>query len=118
MQTPVQVSFRHLDFSPFIDSEVRKKAKTLEKFYSRITSVRVVVGPSEKRHQQGNLYHVRIDLKVPGKEIVVSHEQGENQAHEDIYVAIRDAFDAARRQLEDYVRISFKKRQKRPELTE
>jgi cold shock CspA family protein len=50
------------------------------------------------------VYHVRIDLTVPGDELVVSRDPGKDQAHEDVYVAIRDAFDAARRQLEDHAR--------------
>ena len=54
--------------------------------------------------EEGGVYHVRVDLTVPGREIVVSRDPAENHAHEDVYVAIRDAFDATRRQLEDHVR--------------
>ncbi len=110
MQLPIQVSFRHLEYSPYIARAVRKKARTLEKFFPRLTSLRVMVEPSEKRHSQGNLYHIRIDLTLPGKEIVVSRDSGLNHAHEDIYVAIRDAFRAARRQIEDHVRRNFRKK--------
>jgi ribosomal subunit interface protein len=108
MEIPVQVSFRHLDYSPFIASAVRKKVEKLERFYPRITSVRVMVELSQRRRQQGNLYHVRVDITVPGKEIVVGRDPSKRQAHQDVYVAIRDAFDAARRRLEDHVRIRFR----------
>ena len=57
-----------------------------------------------QHHHQGNLYHARIDITVPDSEIVVSRERDQHHAHEDAYVAIRDAFDAARRQLEDFSR--------------
>jgi cold shock CspA family protein len=76
----------------------------LEQYYDRITSCRVVVEKEHRRHQKGNLYRVSVDLLVPGKELVVSRKGPKNHAHEDVYVAIRDAFGAATRQLEDYVR--------------
>ena len=57
-----------------------------------------------RRHHKGNLYHVRIDLRVPGSELVVKRHPAQHAAHEDVYVAIRDAFDDARRELQDYVR--------------
>ena len=75
----------------------------LEQFFDRIVSCRVVIEAPKRRHH-GDLYHVRVDLKVPGKEIVVKRDPPEHHAHEDIYVAIRDCFDAVRRQLEDHVR--------------
>ena len=83
---------------------MREKAAKLERFYERIMGCRVVLEAVTRRHHQGNLYRVRIDLTVPGRELVVSREPGKDHAHEDVYVAIRDAFDAMRRQLEDYAR--------------
>lgn len=67
-------------------------------------SCRVLVEFVNKRHRQGNLFHVRVDLKVPGEEIVVARTAGDNHAHENVYVAIRDAFLAVERQLKDYAR--------------
>jgi hypothetical protein len=66
-------------------------------------SCRVVI-EAPKRRRHGDLFRVRVDLKVPGKEIVVKRDPAEHHAHEDIYVAIRDCFDAVRRQLEDHLR--------------
>lgn len=63
-----------------------------------------MVEAQHRHHQAGNLYHARIDITVPGKELVVSREPHEHHSHADAYVAIRDAFNAARRQLESYVR--------------
>jgi ribosomal subunit interface protein len=104
MQLPLQVSFRNMPPSPAIEEHVRERAAKLEEFHGDITGCRVVVEAPHRRHHQGNLYHVRVDITVPGREIVVSREPAAHHAHEDAYVAIRDAFDAARRQLEDHAR--------------
>ncbi len=104
MQLPLQVTFRNMEPSEAVERAVREKAAKLERFYERIMGCRVVLEAVTRRHHQGNLYRVRIDLTVPGRELVVSREPGKDHAHEDVYVAIRDAFDAMRRQLEDYAR--------------
>jgi ribosomal subunit interface protein len=104
MQLPLQISFRHMEHSEAIELLVREKAAKLDTFADHIISCRVVVEPVGKHHQQGNLYDVRIDLTVPGEEIVVTHEPSQHTEYKDIHVALRDAFDSARRQLEDYVR--------------
>jgi len=104
MQLPLQITFRHMEPSPAVEAHIRERAEALDRFYSRIMGCRVVVEASAHRQRQGNLYHVRVDLTVPGREIVVKRDPPEHHAHEDILVAVRDAFDATRRQLEDYVR--------------
>ena len=104
MQLPVQVTFRYMEPSEAIEARVRERADELDRFYGRIMGCRVVVEAPHRRHHQGKLYHVRIDLTVPGGELAVTRAPGQHHAHEDVYVAIRDAFDAARRQLEDYGR--------------
>jgi cold shock CspA family protein/ribosome-associated translation inhibitor RaiA len=103
MQRPLQISFRGLTPSESIESSVREHAERLEQF-GAVMSCRVVVEAQHRRHRKGRIYHVRVDLTVPGREIVASRDPAEHHAHEDIYVAIRDAFDATRRQLEDHVR--------------
>jgi ribosomal subunit interface protein len=100
----MQLTFRNMRPSPAIEAEVREKAAMLEEFCDRVTSVRVVVETPHRQHRQGKLWHVRVDVRVPGRELVVSREPAQHHAYEDVYVAIRDAFDAAKRQLEDYVR--------------
>jgi cold shock CspA family protein len=104
MQLPLQVSFRHMDPSEAIEAIVRERADELDTFAGDIMSCRVVVEPAGKHHEHGNLYEVRIDLTLPGEEIAVTREPGKHTEYKDIQVAVRDAFDAARRKLEDYVR--------------
>jgi len=104
MQQDLQITFRNLDHSPTVEAKIRERVEELEQFYDRITSCRVVIEEPTRRQRKGNLFHIRVDLSVPGKEIVVKRDPPEHQAHEDIYVAVRDCFDAVRRQLEDHVR--------------
>ena len=104
MQLPLQITFRNLEHSDYIEAGVREKAEKLEQFADQITSCRVVVEAPHKHHNKGVIYQVKIDITLPGKEIIVNHHSDEHHAHEDVYVAIRDSFNAARRQLEDYVR--------------
>lgn len=104
MQLPLQITFRHMDPSAALEARIRQRSEELDQFFGRIISCRVVVEKAARRHQQGNLFEVRVDLSIPGREIVVGREPGLNHAHEDPYVAVRDAFDAARRLLEDSVR--------------
>lgn len=104
MKLPLQVVFRNMESSASVEAKVRERADQLERIYDHIMSCRVVVEAHHKHHHTGNLYHARIDLKVPDAEIVASRDPGEHHAHEDVYVAVRDAFDAVRRQLEDYAR--------------
>jgi len=103
MNLPLQISFRNMHHSEALERVILKRAKCLERFYDRIMGCRVIVETRHHQHQ-GNLYHLRIDLTLPGHEIVVRREPFLHQANEDVYVAVRDAFDAARRRLEDYVR--------------
>ena len=104
MQIPLQISFRGMEPSPAVELKVRERVAKLERFSDRITSCRVVVESPHRRHHQGKLFHVRVDLTVPGNELAVSREPAQHHEHEDVYVAIRDAFDAAQRQLEDHAR--------------
>lgn len=104
MKLPLEIVFRNLEPSEAIEARLRERAEKLEKFYPDIMSCRVVVEAHHKHHHKGNLYHVRIDLTVPEAELIASREPHDHHAHEDVYVAMRDAFDAMRRQLEDYAR--------------
>ena len=103
MQLPLQITFRNLESSEAMEARVRGGAEELDEIYDRIMHCHVVVEARHRSQHKGNLYHVRIDLTVPGSELVVNREPEQHQAHEDVYVAIRDAFNAAGRQLEEYV---------------
>jgi ribosomal subunit interface protein len=104
MQLPLQVTFRDMPRSEAVEIKVREKAEKLSKFYDRIMSCRVVVQAPHLHHHQGKLFSVRIDITVPNDELVVSRDHHDDHSHEDIYVALRDAFNAAERQLKNYVR--------------
>lgn len=99
MQMPLQITIRDVDQSEALETHIRDKAKKLDEFFDHIMSCRVVVEVPHKHHHQGKQFNVRIDIGVPGSEIVVNRDHAE-----DVYVALRDAFDAAKRQLEDYAR--------------
>lgn len=95
----VQVTIRDIPHSNALEDHILNKAEKLTQYCQRINSCRVVIDQCQKHKHQGKLFNVKIDLTVPGKELVVNRKM-----NEDVYVAIRDAFDAILRQLETYVR--------------
>lgn len=99
MQIPLQITIRDMEHSDALETHIRDKVNKLEELFNHIMSCRVVVEMPHKHHRQGKQFNVRIDIGVPGSEIVVNRDHAE-----DIYVALRDAFDAAKRQIEDYAR--------------
>lgn len=122
MTFPVQITFRNLQPFPAAEERIHAEAAKLSIFSESILRCRVAVELPHLHHERGNPFHLRIDLSVPGGEIVVKHEpslhgslrkvaetRSKKQAevlapHKDIYVAIRDAFKKARRELQDHVR--------------
>lgn len=104
MEPPIQITFRNLEHSEAIEARIRERAEKLVEYYDRIMNCRVVVEGQHKHHRHGNCYHVRVDITVPDGELVASREPDEHHSYTDVYVAIRDAFDTMRRQLEDYGR--------------
>src|ERR687896_1598951 len=99
MQVPLEISTRWIDLSPPLEAELRKRADKLERHFDRITSCRIAVErPTGNHHQEGGPYRVRVDITVPGSELVANKEA------EEIYAAIREAFDAAERQVEGWSR--------------
>ena len=104
MSLEPQITFRELDPSDAVRQQVESRVAELEQFYNHIVACKVVVEAGNRQHRQGRIYHVTIHLTLPGGEVVVNRDPAEHHAHEDIQVAVRDAFDAARRQLEDHAR--------------
>ena len=122
MHRPPTITFRGIDHSPTLDAAIRARINKLETYYGAITGCRVLVEPAQRHHETGNRYHVRIDISVPGDDIVVAHEpslHASAQAIElaettrvnepdperkHVLVAIHEAFDIARRRLQDYAR--------------
>lgn len=101
MQIPLQVTMRGMERSDALDAAIHGHGAKLEQFHSRITRCRVTVEQVHRHHQQGRHFSVKIDLRVPGREIVATHDHDE-----DVFVALRDAFDSARRQLEEWAAIT------------
>jgi cold shock CspA family protein/ribosome-associated translation inhibitor RaiA len=105
MQIPLEIQFHNVDRSPAVEAAVREHAGKLEQFAQQIVHCRVTIEAPHKHHQTGNLFAVRIDLRYPGGEVAATRGPSAHHAHEDVYVALRDAFKAARRQLQDRVRV-------------
>ncbi len=104
MENPLQITFRHMEGSESVERQIRARVEELDRLDPRIIACHVTVEQDHQRHRQGNLYRVAIELKVPGRVISVGRVLASHHAHEDCHVAIRDGFDAVRRQLEDHVR--------------
>ena len=102
MQLTPEITFRGLESTPALETKVRERVDRLDRLHARIMGCRVAIESHHRHQHKGKLYHVRIDLTVPGDELVVSRAPEANHAHEDAYVAIRDAFDAMERQLESF----------------
>jgi ribosome-associated translation inhibitor RaiA len=99
MKLPLQIVMRDIPHSDAVEADIRSRVEKLDQFYPDIMRCRVVVELDGKHKHQGKQFNVRIDMTVPGSEIVVDRERGE-----DLYVVLRDAFDAAKRRLEDFAR--------------
>lgn len=128
MTNPVQITFRNMASSKALENNIRGKAAKLQSFTERIISCRVIVEAPHRHHYKGKAYVVRIVVKVPGEELTINrapkrlaaakldgesepdtsivehHQPSKHAAHQDAYVAIRDAFNAAARKLRDYAR--------------
>lgn len=116
----IQTSFRHMSASPAVAARIEAEVDKLRKYFERITYCHVVVVAPHRHHRIGRRYSLHVELGVPRGRLVITHEppartarvpveraskQDEwDAAHKDIYVSIRDAFAAARRQLKEYVR--------------
>jgi ribosomal subunit interface protein len=100
MQVPIEIRFHNMDRSAAIEDDIRERANKLERFAEDIVSCRVTVEAPHRRHRQGQLYRVAVDIRIPGGEVVASRDPGADHSHEDVHVAVRDAFSAARRQLQ------------------
>ena len=106
MQVPLEISFQNSEPSEEIRSEIERHAKRLEKFHGRITSCKVAVIMPQTRHRNGDLFKIDIRIAMPGrKDIYVTNTHGDVPEHKHARVAIKDAFAAAQRQIEDAVRL-------------
>ena len=115
----VQTTFRHMASSPAVAARIDAEAQKLLRYFGGLTHCHAVIAAPHRHHQHGRYYALHLELGVPGDRLVINHEPGVHpQAagrhvtkgaevhglHKDLYVVIREVFDSARRQLEDYVR--------------
>jgi cold shock CspA family protein/ribosome-associated translation inhibitor RaiA len=106
MQVPLQIVFEGLDSSEALESLIRSEAEKLERIFDRITAARVVVEAPHRKNQASKIYEVRIHLTLPGgRDVVVDRDPGRSHAHDEAAIAVRDAFKAAARQLQDKVKV-------------
>lgn len=101
MKLPLEITFRNVARTDEIEERIRVKAAKLDRFFDRITGCRVVVESPHNHQHKGNSFHVRIEVSVPGGELVVNRDPNKPD-HEDLGIALRDAFAAAQRQLQAY----------------
>lgn len=99
MSNEFQIVFHNIDQSDAITEAVQKRVDKLRRYCSDIIGGRVVLDSPHNNHHKGKVYSVALELQTPNKPVMVTQEQHDNHAHEDLYVAIRDAFNAAERQL-------------------
>lgn len=99
MQCPIQITFHGIPRSDAVETHIREKMEKLEQFCSHMIASKATVEIAGKHKHQGQLFKVQLNITVPDKELVINRG-----THEDIYVVLRDTFDAAKRQLEDYER--------------
>ncbi len=110
MQTPLRITFHGMDPSEAVEQRVRHKLEALERLTDKLMSCRVVVDRPHRHHNQGSLYSVKLELELAGADpIVAGRDKHDDHAHEDVYVALRDAFEAAKRQLQSWIARSRKK---------
>jgi cold shock CspA family protein len=103
MHLPLQITFRHMEPSPALEARIHQLAERLDHYSQEIMRCRVVIEAPHKHHHQGCLYTVHLDITSPSVEIAVTRDQHDRHAHEDAHIALRDAFRAAERQLEQHV---------------
>ncbi len=106
MDIPLQIAFHGLDHSDAVEARVREKVEKLGQYSDLITSCRVVIEVHHKNvsnlHRKGEPYHITITCKVPGDDLVVRRDPKEPKAHEDINIALRDAFATMERRVKEH----------------
>lgn len=102
MQSPLEITFHGVERSEAVEQRIRQKFKRIEAHFERITHARVAIEAPQRRTPLPKFFHVRIDIGIAGKKpIVVHHEPDDEHAHTDVMLAIRDAFSAAQRQVDE-----------------
>lgn len=106
MQHPVEITFRGMDRSAAVEATVARWLDRLERTFDRIVRANVVIELPHRHSRHGQAFHVGIDITIPERTISISRDPGLDAAHEDVYIAVADAFRAARRKLAEHARIT------------
>ena len=101
MISDTQVVFRGIDHSEAVEEAVQRRAEKLARYTDQIQSLRVTLESPHNNHHKGKVYHVGVEAFIPNHDIVVNHDQHDKHSHEDIYIAIRDTFDAVERRIKE-----------------
>ena len=104
MEVPLQITFHNLERSDAVETNILTRVEKLEKFCDSIIGCRVAVESPHRHHARVRHFLIRVEVTVPGDRLVADRQPDEHHAYTDVYIAIRDAFDAMRRQLEAYER--------------
>jgi ribosomal subunit interface protein len=99
MKLPVQIVFRDMPSSPWLQDLIERRVEKLEQFAPDLMSCHVAIETTGNHHRQGHIYQVRIDLRLTGEELFA----GDHHGDEDVAIAVRDAFDAISRRVEAHV---------------
>ena len=102
MEKPVEIIWHDLAPAPHVEERIGQRVTRLEKIFDRIIGCHVVIEAPHRHHRRGNQYEVRVVVTVPGGELTVNRRPGDDNAHFDLLVAIRDAFDAMERKLREW----------------
>ena len=102
MDTPLELAWHNTEKSDALEQKIRERVEKMSRYFNHINSCRVVVEVPHRSQHHAKAFHIRIETRVPGTELVVSHDPGAYGAHFDPYIAVRDAFDAMDRQLETH----------------
>ncbi len=103
MRTPLQIAFHNLPHSRVVERAIQEAVDRLEDTHDRITSCCVIVDQPHRHHKEGNLFQVRIDLKMPGAELVVKRESDGSLAYGELSLVIQEAFEEMQAQIEEFV---------------
>lgn len=103
VKVPLQITFRNLPHSDAIATRIEQQIEKLCHYCDRILRCQVIVEVPHQHHHKKNPYHIRINLSLPGEELVINRDNSKTH-HSNAYLAIRDAFDAARRKLKRFAK--------------
>jgi cold shock CspA family protein/ribosome-associated translation inhibitor RaiA len=105
MQSPANITFRHMQASPEVRQDIETRIADLEKFHHHVVSCNVVVTGPSNRHEHGQEFHVQLTVQVPGEDIAVSDSLGQSEATQDLNLLLHSVFEVADRKLREQARM-------------